>query len=82
VNEKNLKLLRELVISHFPDGGEFKPCVMYNKELDILTILEKDCAYCEESDPKSNLAILRDLYDDDKIVGVQISQWSHWLKDE
>ena len=80
----NPATVTELVRKVFSDAGtmgDFRPCVIYNKELDVLTIMEKDCSFCAEPVSGSNISILRNNYGDKEVVGVEIGQWSLWLKD-
>ncbi len=68
------QLVRD-AIREFPHG-EFKPCVFYQPELDLVLVFTRDCSYAEAPVPEiPGLSILEDNYpeaDRTKIIGLSL----------
>ena len=52
--------------------GEFKPCFVYNRELDLLEWINENCGHYSETVSKLHAANVLRAMDDRRIVGVQI----------
>ena len=71
----------ELLFSEFGVPGEFQPSVFYDKDSDCIRVILEDCSMYEECLHVSNLIdIMRDNYNDKKIVGIAFHTSKDLLK--
>lgn len=62
--------------------NEFTHSAVYNEATDCLTVLEKECGYVARYMSGSNIELLFDGQEQDKLVGVKINQYSQMVSSE